>query len=147
MVPYLQCRAYDWATFRFNWCCNVILPSLSARHAEQDQEKLWLTGQQELLCWLVCQQVFYAFYTDYSGFIPAWRVWDTQMTALALQCMSAGVISSLRCLHQASMRSKILKHRRFNVSCRKCHFKRYIYWKLINWHAEHMALALASSGW
>ena len=48
------------------------------------------------------------------------------------------------------MRSKIQNTSAcgFNVGCCQCDFKRCIYWifKLINWHAEHMALALASSG-
>ena len=78
----------------------VILPSLSARHAEQDKEKF-----KSMIDWaakiimLVGIPASIALFMLSTPIIQAlfqrgeFTVEDTRMTALALQCMSAGVIS------------------------------------------------------
>lgn len=78
----------------------VILPSLSARHAEQDQAKF-----RSMIDWaakvivLVGLPASIALFMLSTPIIQAlfqrgeFDLRDTQMTALALQCMSAGVIS------------------------------------------------------
>ena len=138
----------------------VILPSLSARHAEQDQTKF-----RGMLDWaarvimLVGIPASIALFMLSTPIIQAlfergeftWE--DTRMTALALQCMSAGVI--------AFMLIKVFAPGFYAQQDTKTPVRVGLiavatnailnivfigFFKLINWHAEHMALALASSG-
>lgn len=78
----------------------VILPSLSARHAEQDQTKFrGMIDWAARVIMLVGIPASIALFMLSTPIIQAlfqrgqFTVEDTQMTALALQCMSAGVIS------------------------------------------------------
>ena len=80
------------------------------------------------------------------------HVEDTHMTALAFKCMSAGVISFML-IKVFAPGFTPARHQnpcscRFNGGGCQCDFKRRFigFFKLIDWHAEHMALALASSG-
>lgn len=138
----------------------VILPSLSARHAEQDQAKF-----RAMLDWaariimLVGIPASIALFMLSTPIIQAlfergqfsWA--DTQMTALALQCMSAGVI--------AFMLIKVFAPGFYAQQDTKTPVRVGLiavatnailnivfigFFKLIDWQAEHMALALASSG-
>ena len=119
----------------------VILPSLSARHAEQDQAKF-----RSMIDWaakvivLVGLPASIALFMLSTPIIQAlfqrgeFDLRDTQMTALALQCMSAGVISFMliKVFAPVSMRSKIQNTGPcgFNVGCCQCDFKRCIHWIL-----------------
>lgn len=138
----------------------VILPSLSARKAEQDQQKF-----KQMLDWaarvivLVGVPASIALFMLSTPIIQAlfqrgeftWH--DTQMTAMALQCMSGGVL--------AFMLIKVFAPGFYAIQDTKTPVKvgfmavaanailNVIFigiFKLINWEAEHMALALASSG-
>ena len=78
---------------------------------------------------------------------------DTQMTALALQCMSAGVISFMLIKvfapgFYAQQDTKTpVRVGLMAVAANAILNVIFIgFFKLINWEAEHMALALASSG-
>lgn len=138
----------------------VILPSLSARHAEQNQEKF-----KKMIDWAARVIVFVgvpasiALFMLSSPIIQAlfqhgeFTLRDTQMTAMALQCMSAGVIAFMLIKvfapgFYAQQDTKtpvrvgliaVAANAILNVV-----FIAFFRW--INWQAEHMALALASSG-
>ncbi len=78
---------------------------------------------------------------------------DTQMTAMALQCMSAGVISFMLIKvfapgFYAQQDTKTpVRVGLMAVAANAILNVVFIgFFKLIDWHAEHMALALASSG-
>ncbi|ENU83937.1 integral membrane protein MviN [Acinetobacter sp. CIP 102159] len=138
----------------------VILPSLSARHAEQDQAKfrrmidwaakiIMLVGipASIALCMLstpIIQALFQR---------GEFTLEDTHMTALALQCMSAGVISFMLIKvfapgFYAQQDTKTpVRVGLMAVAANAILNVVFIgLFKLIDWHAEHMALALASSG-
>ncbi|WP_171255074.1 murein biosynthesis integral membrane protein MurJ [Acinetobacter sp. NCu2D-2] len=138
----------------------VILPSLSARHAEQDQTKFrgmidWaakiivMVGVPAsialfMLSTPIIQALFQHGQFDFE---------DTQMTALALQCMSAGVISFMLIKvfapgFYAQQDTKTpVRVGLMAVAANAILNVVFIgIFKLINWEAEHMALALASSG-
>jgi len=138
----------------------VILPSLSARHAEQDQTKF-----RGMLDWaarvimLVGIPASIALFMLSTPIIQAlfergeftWE--DTRMTALALQCMSAGVIAFMLIKvfapgFYAQQDTKTpVRVGLIAVATNAILNVVFIgFFKLINWHAEHMALALASSG-
>ncbi|MEN8991178.1 MULTISPECIES: murein biosynthesis integral membrane protein MurJ [unclassified Acinetobacter] len=138
----------------------VILPSLSARHAEQDQEKF-----RRMIDWaakviiLVGVPASIALFMLSTPIIQAlfergqFSFEDTQMTALALQCMSAGVISFMLIKvfapgFYAQQDTKTpVRVGLMAVAANAILNVVFIgFFKLIDWHAEHMALALASSG-
>ena len=138
----------------------VILPSLSARHAEQDQAKFrsmldWATK----IIMLVGIPASIALFMLSTPIIQAlfqrgeFTVEDTHMTALALQCMSAGVISFMLIKvfapgFYAQQDTKTpVRVGLMAVAANAILNVMFIgLFKLIDWHAEHMALALASSG-
>ncbi|WP_374666852.1 murein biosynthesis integral membrane protein MurJ [Acinetobacter sp.] len=138
----------------------VILPSLSARHAEQDQAKF-----RGMIDWaarviiLVGIPASIALFMLSTPIIQAlfqrgeFTLEDTQMTALALQCMSAGVISFMLIKvfapgFYAQQDTKTpVRVGLMAVAANAILNVIFIgFFKLIDWHAEHMALALASSG-
>ena len=138
----------------------VILPSLSARHAEQDQAKF-----KSMIDWaakiimLVGIPASIALFMLSTPIIQAlfqrgeFTLEDTQMTALALQCMSAGVISFMLIKvfapgFYAQQDTKTpVRVGLMAVAANAILNVVFIgFFKLIDWHAEHMALALASSG-
>ena len=138
----------------------VILPSLSARHAEQDQDKF-----RRMIDWaakviiLVGVPASIALFMLSTPIIQAlfergqFSFEDTQMTALALQCMSAGVISFMLIKvfapgFYAQQDTKTpVRVGLMAVAANAILNVVFIgFFKLIDWHAEHMALALASSG-
>ena len=138
----------------------VILPSLSARHAEQDQAKF-----KAMIDWaariivLVGIPASIALFMLSTPIIQAlfqhgeFSLQDTQMTALALQCMSAGVISFMLIKvfapgFYAQQDTKTpVRVGLMAVAANAILNVVFIgIFKLIDWHAEHMALALASSG-
>ena len=138
----------------------VILPSLSARHAEQDQAKF-----RSMIDWaariivLVGIPASIALFMLSTPIIQAlfqrgeFTVEDTHMTALALQCMSAGVISFMLIKvfapgFYAQQDTKTpVRVGLMAVAANAILNVVFIgFFKLIDWHAEHMALALASSG-
>ncbi len=138
----------------------VILPSLSMSKAEQDQEKF-----RKMLDWAARVIVLVGVPASIALFMlstpiiqalfqhGAFDVRDTQMTAMALQCMSAGVL--------AFMLIKVFAPGFYAIQDTKTPVRvglmavaanailNVIFigiFKLIDWHAEHMALAIASSG-
>lgn len=138
----------------------VILPSLSARHAEQDQAKF-----KSMIDWaakiimLVGIPASIALFMLSTPIIQAlfqrgeFTLEDTHMTALALQCMSAGVISFMLIKvfapgFYAQQDTKTpVRVGLMAVAANAILNVVFIgFFKLIDWHAEHMALALASSG-
>ena len=138
----------------------VILPSLSARHAEQDQHKF-----RGMMDWaakvivMVGLPASIALFMLSTPIIQAlfqrgeFTVEDTQMTALALQCMSAGVIAFMLIKvfapgFYAQQDTKTpVRVGLMAVAANAILNVVFIgFFKLIDWHAEHMALALASSG-
>lgn len=138
----------------------VILPALSARRAEANMDKF-----REMMDWaskvivLVGVPASIALFMLSTPIIQAlfqrgaFDLQDTQMTALALQCMSAGVISFMLIKvfapgFYAQQDTKtpvrvglmaVAANAILNVV-----FIGFFRW--IDWQAEHMALALASSG-
>ena len=138
----------------------VILPSLSMSKAEEDQAKF-----RRMLDWgariivLVGVPASIALFMLSTPIIQAlfqhgaFDVRDTQMTAMALQCMSGGVL--------AFMLIKVFAPGFYAIQDTKTPVRvgliavatnailNVIFigiFKLIDWQAEHMALAIASSG-
>ncbi len=138
----------------------VILPSLSARHAEHDEEKF-----RKMMDWATKVIVLVGLPASCALFMLSnpiiqtlfergqFSAEDTQMTALALQCMSGGVI--------AFMLIKVFAPGFFSRQDTKTPVKIGLiavaanailnivfigFFKLIDWKEEHMALALASTG-
>ncbi|USA46497.1 murein biosynthesis integral membrane protein MurJ [Acinetobacter sp. C26M] len=138
----------------------VILPSLSARHAEQDQAKFrGMIDWAAKIIMLVGIPASIALFMLSTPIIQAlfqrgeFTVEDTRMTALALQCMSAGVISFMLIKvfapgFYAQQDTKTpVRVGLMAVAANAILNLIFIgLFKLIDWHAEHMALALASSG-
>jgi putative peptidoglycan lipid II flippase len=138
----------------------VILPSLSARHAEQDQSKFrGMIDWAAKVIMLVGIPASIALFMLSTPIIQAlfqrgqFTLEDTQMTALALQCMSAGVISFMLIKvfapgFYAQQDTKTpVRVGLMAVAANAILNVIFIgFFKLIDWHAEHMALALASSG-
>jgi putative peptidoglycan lipid II flippase len=138
----------------------VILPSLSARHAEQDQAKFrGMIDWAAKVIMLVGIPASIALFMLSTPIIQAlfqrgeFTLEDTQMTALALQCMSAGVISFMLIKvfapgFYAQQDTKTpVRVGLMAVAANAILNVVFIgFFKLIDWHAEHMALALASSG-
>ena len=138
----------------------VILPALSTRHAEQDMSKF-----RGMMDWaakvivLVGVPASIALFMLSTPIIQAlfqrgqFTLEDTQMTALALQCMSAGVISFMLIKvfapgFYAQQDTKTpVRVGLMAVAANAILNVVFIgFFKLIDWQAEHMALALASSG-
>ena len=138
----------------------VILPALSSRKAEQDQTKF-----KQMLDWAARVIVFAGIPASIALFMlstpiiqalfqhGAFDVRDTQMTALALQCMSAGVL--------AFMLIKVFAPGFYAIQDTKTPVRvglmavaanailNVIFlgiFKYIGWEEQHMALAIASSG-
>ena len=138
----------------------VILPSLSARHAEQDQTKFrGMIDWAARVIMLVGIPASIALFMLSTPIIQAlfqrgqFTVEDTQMTALALQCMSAGVISFMLIKvfapgFYAQQDTKTpVRVGLMAVAANAILNVIFIgFFKLIDWQAEHMALALATSG-
>ena len=138
----------------------VILPSLSARHAEQDQSKFrGMIDWAAKVIMLVGVPASIALFMLSTPIIQAlfqrgqFTVEDTQMTAMALQCMSAGVISFMLIKvfapgFYAQQDTKTpVRVGLMAVAANAILNVIFIgFFKLIDWQAEHMALALASSG-
>ncbi len=138
----------------------VILPSLSMSKAEQDQAKfrrmidwaarvIFLVGiPASIALFMLSTPIIEALFQH-----GAFDARDTQMTAMALQCMSGGVL--------AFMLIKIFAPGFYAIQDTKTPVRvglmavaanailNVIFigiFKLIDWQAEHMALAIASSG-
>ena len=138
----------------------VILPSLSARHAEQDQSKFrGMIDWAAKVIMLVGVPASIALFMLSTPIIQAlfqrgqFTVEYTQMTAMALQCMSAGVISFMLIKvfapgFYAQQDTKTpVRVGLMAVAANAILNVIFIgFFKLIDWQAEHMALALASSG-
>ena len=138
----------------------VILPSLSARHAEQDQSKFrGMIDWAAKVIMLVGVPASIALFMLSTPIIQAlfqrgqFTVEDTQMTAMALQCMSAGVISFMLIKvfapgFYAQQDTKTpVRVGLMAVAANAILNVIFIgFFKLIDLQAEHMALALASSG-
>lgn len=138
----------------------VILPSLSARHAEQDQAKFkGMIDWAAKIIMLVGIPSSIALFMLSTPIIQAlfqrgeFSLEDTRMTALALQCMSAGVISFMLIKvfapgFYAQQDTKTpVRVGLMAVAANAILNVVFIgLFKLIDWHAEHMALAMASSG-
>lgn len=138
----------------------VILPSLSARHAEQDSEKF-----KAMMDWATKVIVIVGVPASIALFMLStpiiqtlfqrgqFTVHDTEMTALALQGMSAGVISFMLIKvfapgFYAQQDTKTpVKIGLISVAANAILTVIFIgIFKLMGWTASHMALALASSG-
>ena len=138
----------------------VILPSLSARHAEQDQAKFrGMIDWAAKVILLVGVPASIALFMLSTPIIQAlfqrgqFTLQDTQMTALALQCMSAGVISFMLIkvfapgfYAQQDTRTPVRVGLMAVAANAILNVVFIGFFKLIDWQAEHMALALASSG-
>lgn len=138
----------------------VILPSLSARHAEQDQAKFrGMIDWAARVIMLVGIPASIALFMLSTPIIQAlfqrgeFTLEDTQMTALALQCMSAGVISFMLIkvfapgfYAQQDTKTPVRVGLMAVAANAILNVVLIGFFKLIDWHAEHMALALASSG-
>ncbi|RLZ07483.1 murein biosynthesis integral membrane protein MurJ [Acinetobacter sp. 2JN-4] len=138
----------------------VILPSLSARHAEQDQSKFrGMLDWAAKIIMLVGIPASIALFMLSTPIIQAlfqrgeFTLEDTQMTALALQCMSAGVISFMLIKVFApgfyAQQDTKTPVRVGLIAVATNAILNVIFigiFKLNGWQAEHMALAMASSG-
>ena len=138
----------------------VILPSLSARHAEQDQSKFrGMLDWAAKIIMLVGIPASIALFMLSTPIIQAlfqrgeFTLVDTQMTALALQCMSAGVISFMLIKVFApgfyAQQDTKTPVRVGLIAVATNAILNVIFigiFKLNGWQAEHMALAMASSG-
>lgn len=138
----------------------VILPALSARKAEQDLGKF-----KQMLDWAARVIVFSGVPASIALFMlstpiiqalfqhGAFSIRDTQMTALALQCMSGGVL--------AFMLIKVFAPGFYAIQDTKTPVRVGLIavaanaiinvlllglFQLIGWQEKHMALAIASSG-
>lgn len=138
----------------------VILPSLSMSKAEQDQAKF-----RKMLDWAARVIVLVGVPASIALFMlstpiiqalfqhGAFDARDTEMTALALQCMSGGVL--------AFMLIKVFAPGFYAMQDTKTPVRVGLmavaanailnvvfigFFKLIDWQAQHMALAIASSG-
>ncbi|MBP8006350.1 MAG: murein biosynthesis integral membrane protein MurJ [Acinetobacter sp.] len=138
----------------------VILPSLSARHAEQDQSKFrGMLDWAAKIIMLVGIPASIALFMLSTPIIQAlfqrgeFTLEDTQMTALALQCMSAGVISFMLIKVFApgfyAQQDTKTPVRVGLIAVATNAILNVIFigiFKFNGWQAEHMALAMASSG-
>ena len=138
----------------------VILPSLSTQHTEKNPEKF-----RGMMDWaakvivLVGLPASIALFMLSTPIIQAlfergqFTFEDTQMTALALQCMSGGVIAFMLIkvfapgfYAQQDTRTPV-RVGLMAVAANAILNVIFIgFFKLIHWEAEHMALALASTG-
>lgn len=138
----------------------VILPSLSARHAEQDSAKF-----KAMLDWGTKVIVVVGIPASIALFMLANPIittlfqrgqfgqFDTEMTALALQCMSGGVIAFMLIkvfapgfYAQQDTKTPVkvgLIAVVVNAVMNVCFIGLF---KYMGWQAEHMALALSSTG-
>jgi putative peptidoglycan lipid II flippase len=138
----------------------VILPSLSAQFAEHDQAKFkGMMDWAAKIVVLVGVPASIALFMLSTPIIQAlfqrgeFTVEDTYMTALALQCMSAGVISFMLIkvfapgfYAQQDMKTPV-KVGLMAVAANAIFNVIFIgIFKWVGWHADHMALAIASSG-
>ena len=138
----------------------VILPALSARHAEQDQTKY-----RKMMDWAAKIIVLAGVPASIALFMLStpiiqtlfqrgqFTLMDTQMTALALQCMSAGVLSFMLIKvfapgFYAQQDTKTpVRVGLITVAVNAVLNVVFIgLFKFMGWQEEHMALALASSG-
>lgn len=138
----------------------VILPSLSARHTEQNPEKF--RGMMDWAAKVIVMAGLPASIALFMLSTPIIQALfergqfsfeDTQMTALALQCMSGGVIAFMLIKvfapgFYAQQDTKTpVRVGLMAVAANAILNVIFIgIFKLIDWEAEHMALALASTG-
>lgn len=138
----------------------VILPSLSTQHTEKNLEKF-----RGMMDWAVKVIVLVGLPASIALFMLSTPIIqalfergqftfeDTQMTALALQCMSGGVIAFMLIkvfapgfYAQQDTRTPV-RVGLMAVAANAILNVIFIgFFKLIHWEAEHMALALASTG-
>ncbi|WP_171263520.1 murein biosynthesis integral membrane protein MurJ [Acinetobacter silvestris] len=138
----------------------VILPSLSARKAEHDQTKF-----RAMLDWAARVIVLVGVPASIALFMlstpiiqalfqhGAFDLRDTQMTAMALQCMSGGVLAFMLIKVFApgfyAMQDTRTPVRVGLMAVAANAILNIVFigiFKLIDWKAEHIALAIASSG-
>lgn len=138
----------------------VILPSLSTQHTEKNPEKF-----RGMMDWaakvivLVGLPASIALFMLSTPIIQAlfergqFTFEDTQMTALALQCMSGGVIAFMLIkvfapgfYAQQDTRTPVRVGLMAVAANAILNVIFISFFKLIHWEAEHMALALASTG-
>lgn len=137
----------------------VILPSLSARHAEQDTEKFkamidWaarviiLVGVPASLALFMLSTPIIQSLFQHGEFTPR----DTHMTALALQSMSGGVLAFMLIKvfapgFYAQQDTKTpVRVGLIAVATNALSNVVFIYlFKYLDWHAPHMALGISSS--
>ena len=138
----------------------VILPALSARRAEQNMDKFrgmmdW-AAKVIVLAGIPASIALFMLSTPIIQTLfqrGAFTADDTAMTALALQCMSAGVISFMLIKVFApgfyAQQDTKTPVRVGLIAVAANAILNVIFialFKWMNWEAEHMALALASSG-
>lgn len=138
----------------------VILPALSARHTEKSPEKF--RGMMDWAAKVIVMAGLPASIALFMLSTPIIQALfergqfsfeDTQMTALALQCMSGGVIAFMLIkvfapgfYAQQDTRTPV-RVGLIAVAANAILNVIFIgFFKLIDWEAEHMALALASTG-
>ncbi|MEB3767365.1 murein biosynthesis integral membrane protein MurJ [Acinetobacter sp. MD2] len=138
----------------------VILPSLSARHAEQD-----LTRFRGMIDWaarviiLVGVPASLALFMLSTPIIQTlfqrgeFSAEDTHMTALALQCMSGGVLAFMLIkvfapgfYAQQDTKTPVRVGLMAVAANAILNVIFISFFKLIHWDAQHMALGIASSG-
>ena len=138
----------------------VILPSLSARHAEQDQTKF-----KNMMDWAAKVIVLVGVPASIALFMLSTPIIqtlfergqfdanDTAMTAMALQCMSGGVIAFMLIKVFApgfyAQQDTKTPVRVGLIAVAANAILNVVFiglFKLIDWQAQHMALALASTG-
>ncbi|MDN5622495.1 MAG: murein biosynthesis integral membrane protein MurJ [Acinetobacter sp.] len=138
----------------------VILPSLSVSKAEQDQAKF-----RRMLDWAARVIVLVGVPASIALFMlstpiiqalfqhGAFDARDTQMTAMALQCMSGGVLAFMLIkvfapgFYAIQDNTPPVRVGLMAVAANAILNVIFIgIFKLIDWQAEHMALAIASSG-
>lgn len=138
----------------------VILPSLSARHTEQNPEKF--CGMMDWAAKVIVMAGLPASIALFMLSTPIIQALfergqftfeDTQMTALALQCMSGGVIAFMLIkVFAPGFYAKQDTRTPVRVGLMAVAANAILnvifigFFKLIDWEAEHMALALASTG-
>jgi len=138
----------------------VILPSLSARHTEQNPEKF--RGMMDWAAKVIVMAGLPASVALFMLSTPIIQALfergqftfeDTQMTALALQCMSGGVIAFMLIkVFAPGFYAKQDTRTPVRVGLMAVAANAILnvifigFFKLIDWEAEHMALALASTG-
>lgn len=137
----------------------VILPSLSKRHAEQDQAKFramidW-AARVVMVVGIPASVALFMLSTPIIQALfqrGAFTLEDTQMTALALQCMSGGVIAFMLIkvfapgfYAQQDTKTPVRVGLMAVAANAILNVILVNFFNVIDWHAPHMALAISSS--